>query len=76
MPAESDEPQWVYQVCYQVLRANHDPRQKSLLQHAYNRLQEQANRIPDEETRRAFLENVPYQAAIVAAYDGMDEGVE
>jgi len=54
--------------CYQVLRASADPRAPGVLRAAYARLQEQAGRIPDEKTRRSFLENVPWHREIVAAW--------
>ena len=53
-------------ICYQVLQANADTRAPGVLGAAYARLQEQAGRIPDEATRRSYLEHVPWHREIVA----------
>lgn len=62
-----EEPLRVYWACYQVLRAVEDPRALQLLSTAYQRLQELAAKLTDENTRRSFLENVPWHREIVAA---------
>ncbi len=62
------EPLRVYLTCYQVLRANEDPRAEGILRTANDLLAEWASRIPDEELRRSFLENVPVHWEIVATY--------
>jgi adenylate cyclase len=46
----------VYLDCYRVLAALEDPQAEAYRAAAQGLLQEQAGRIPDEETRRAFLE--------------------
>ncbi len=53
------EPYRVYWAVYQILLTHGDPRAQPLLQRAYTNLQNQANLIPDLETRRSFLENIP-----------------
>lgn len=63
----TEEPLWVYLTCYQVLRANKDPRTQEVLTTAYDLLQERAAKIDDEALRRSFLENVPSHREIVAA---------
>jgi hypothetical protein len=55
--------------CYQVLRINGDPRARAILESAYQRLQEQAAKIPDAATRRMFLENVPNHRDSLAAWE-------
>ena len=62
------EPFQVYLTCYHVLRANDDARTPEVLATAHNLLQEQAAKIPDEATRRLFLENVKAHREIVATY--------
>jgi len=58
-------PFWTYLTCYQVLAAAGDPRTAEILDRAHAQLQEWAARIPDEATRRSFLENVPWNREIV-----------
>ncbi len=69
----TNEPFRIYLTCYQVLVANHDPRAHDVLAQAYRRLQERAARIPDEATRRSFLENVAVHREIVALWQAMNE---
>lgn len=69
----TDEPFRVYLTCYQVLKANQDPRAQNILDSVYALLQEQADQFPDEEARRFYLENVPAHREIVAAYQAMQE---
>jgi hypothetical protein len=64
----ADEPLRVYLTCYQVLDTAQDPRAPEVLAAAYDLLQEQAAKIPDEGTRRSFLENVAAHREIVAVY--------
>jgi len=64
----TEEPFRVYLTCYQVLQANQDPRAREILTTAHTLLQEQAARITDEETRRSFLENLPYHREIVREF--------
>ncbi len=55
----AEEPYQVYWICYEILRANADPRADSILAQARERLLDQASHIPEPELRRAFLENIP-----------------
>jgi tetratricopeptide (TPR) repeat protein len=64
----TDEPLRVYLTCYLVLRANHDPRAREILDAAYRLLQERATHIDDEELRRSFLENVAAHREIARAW--------
>jgi hypothetical protein len=65
------EPFRIYLTCYRVLRANHDPRAKELLETAHHTLQERAAGIADEEQRRSFLENVPPHREILQEFGKM-----
>jgi DNA-binding SARP family transcriptional activator len=58
----------VYMDCYQVLRANGDPRARELLEDAHALLEEQVSHINDEELRRSFLENKPEIIELVKAW--------
>jgi class 3 adenylate cyclase/tetratricopeptide (TPR) repeat protein len=62
------EPLRLYLTCYQALSAAGDPRAEEMLQTAYEKLQKWAGKIPDEESRRMYLENVPWHREITAAY--------
>jgi hypothetical protein len=64
----TDEPLRIYLTCYQVLKANHDPRAQNLLTIAHELLQERAANILDAGAQRSFLENVPYHRAILDAF--------
>ncbi len=59
------KPFWTYLTCYQVLVAAGNPRANEILSWAHTQLQEWAARCPDEETRRSFLENVPWHREIL-----------
>jgi predicted ATPase len=71
-----------YLICYQVLRACGDSRAAGALQTAYDTLQEQAARIPDdiiiegESTRHSFLERIPWHRDIVAAWQTIESPQE
>jgi len=66
-PAGAYEPLRAEFTCYEVLRITGDPRAGAILESAYRQLQERAASIPDEPTRRMFLENVPHNREIIAA---------
>ncbi len=55
-----------YLHCYNVLHAANDPRAQPLLARAYSELMAQAEPL-NETDRRMFLENVPWNRAIVKA---------
>jgi adenylate cyclase len=65
----NDEPLRVHLTCYQVLRANGDPRAEWVLDVAYRLLQERAAKIHPEELRRSFLENVAAHRDIVTNWE-------
>jgi adenylate cyclase len=63
----TETPFLIHLTCIQVLEANQDPRAGEVLGGVYDQLQEQAASIPDEATRHAFLEKVPWHREIVRA---------
>jgi diguanylate cyclase (GGDEF)-like protein len=56
---DSDDPFWVYQVCYQVLEVNSDERAAGWYARGRTTLFSRANLIEDELSRQVFLEAVP-----------------
>ena len=60
------DPIRVYLTCVQGLKELQDPRWIELLENAHKLLMEQAAKLPDDESRRAFLENIPWHREIVA----------
>ena len=58
----------IYSTCYHVLCAIGDPRAGEVLATGHALLQERAARISDAALRHSFLENVPYQRKLVAAW--------
>jgi tetratricopeptide (TPR) repeat protein len=63
----TEEPFRIYLTCYQVLKANQDPRAQEILNTAHMLLQDQATRL-DPDLRRSFLENVVAHREILAAW--------
>ena len=63
------EPFHIFYSCYQVLKANDDPRADAILTDAYNLLQTRAANISDEELRDCFLNNVAVNREIVEEYE-------
>ncbi|HDQ73127.1 MAG TPA: tetratricopeptide repeat protein [Chloroflexi bacterium] len=64
----------VYWTCYNVLRANDDPRAQDVLETVYRQLQTHAARIEDEGMRRSFLENVAINQRIVEQWTRRELG--
>ena len=62
-----------YLVCVQVLQASDDSRAGELLAKAHTMLQARAARIPDQEGRRTYLENVPWHRQIVALWQAQPD---
>lgn len=58
-----------YLIVYRVLSAAQDSRADTVLRIAYAFLQEQAAKLPDERSRRIFLENVPHHRELLAAWE-------
>ena len=65
----TESPNRIYLTCYQVLKANNDPRASTILEDGYNLLQERATKISDEELRQCFLNNVAVNREIVEEYE-------
>ena len=63
-----DQPARVLSTCYQVLSAGRDPRAPEILEKGYRLLQECAATIEDEWQRRSFLEKVPANHELLAAW--------
>jgi len=66
----TDEPFQIYLTCYRVLQAHDDARAPALLAEARQLLDRRAKLLPDEETRQAFLSDVPAHPAIMEALAG------
>jgi predicted ATPase/DNA-binding SARP family transcriptional activator len=58
----------IHLTCYRVLRAARDPRAEDILATAHGLLQEQADKIDNEDLRRSFLEDVAAHREILAAF--------
>jgi predicted ATPase len=54
-----DEPFQVYVTCYQILHAHDDPRAAQILAEARQQIESRLALLPDEQTRHAFLTNIP-----------------
>lgn len=59
-------PDQISLLCVKVLLAKHDPRSKRILEQSYNNLLSHAAKLNDEESRRAFIGNVPWRQEIEA----------
>jgi tetratricopeptide (TPR) repeat protein len=62
------EPFRIYLTCYQVLIQLEDRRAERILEEACSVLQERADRIPDEEDKRRFLEEVPWHRELMVEW--------
>lgn len=60
----AEEPLRIYLVCCQILKENKDPRFNGALEKARALLEAQAVKLPDENTRRLFIENVPWRKTL------------
>ncbi len=61
----ADDVFWVYDSCVQVLQARKDPRAQALLDRAVQQLQAQAAELDTPQRRRAFLEGIPANRALL-----------
>jgi predicted ATPase/class 3 adenylate cyclase len=66
----ADDPLRVYLTCYLALQKIGDPAALTLLETAYGLMMEQAERITDEPTRQAFLNNIQRHVEIRTAWEG------
>ncbi|UCH60785.1 MAG: AAA family ATPase [Anaerolineales bacterium] len=63
------EPLRIYLTCYQVLQLAGDPQAGEILETAFNLLQDQASRIPDQAYKRLFLENISWHREIISTWE-------
>lgn len=70
------EPFLVSLTCYNVLVAANDPRATAVLEEAYARLQHVHQSLRDEAWRRTFLQNVPVNRELVAAWRALHPEAE
>ena len=70
----TEDPFRILLTCYQVLKANDDPRSAKILTDAYNLLQTRAANISDEHLRFCFLNNVAANREIVEEYENSGLG--
>jgi hypothetical protein len=63
-----DQPARVLLTCYRVLSDGRDPRAGEVLQKGHRLLQECAATIEDQSQRRSFLEKVPANRELLAAW--------
>jgi class 3 adenylate cyclase/predicted ATPase len=60
----TEEPLRVYLACYRALESIEDPRSTSVLETAMQLLEAQVSKIYDEQSRRMYIENVPWRREI------------
>ncbi len=65
LPQGTYEPFRIYLTCYQVLKAQNDPRALAWLKTAHTLLHEQAARMGDEAMQHSFLHHVPAHRCIL-----------
>lgn len=63
-----EEPLRVYLACYKALEQSEDPRAASTLDQARQLLEEQVLKLHDEQSRRMYIDNVPWRRAIEQAW--------
>jgi tetratricopeptide (TPR) repeat protein len=66
--AGTEQPRFVQLTCYQVLARTGDPRAPGVLAMAHADLQARAATITDSALRASFMENIPENRAIAAAW--------
>jgi hypothetical protein len=60
----AEEPLRIYLACYLALKKMQDPRARDIMQTAAHLLETQVSHIHDEETRRRYVDNVPWRREI------------
>jgi class 3 adenylate cyclase/predicted ATPase len=60
----TEEPLRVYLLCYEVLERIEDPRSIQILDKAMQLLEAQVSKFNDEQSRRRYIDNVPWRRAI------------
>ncbi len=71
----AEEPLLMLWSLYQALSASNDPRAPEILSRAYDRLKTAVSHIPDESTRKSFLENVPWHQQIILAKQQVNQSL-
>jgi hypothetical protein len=64
----TEEPLRVYYACYLTLQSTGDPRAQTILQSAVQLLDTQLSKLRDDNSRRIFVENIPWRLAIRQAW--------
>jgi tetratricopeptide (TPR) repeat protein len=68
----SDEPLRVYYTCYLFLKRQQDLRSTQILQSAIQLLEAQVSKFKDEQSRKMYLENVPWRLALYQAAQALN----
>ncbi len=68
-----DDDLFMHLACYKVWQAAGNGRSRGVLQTAYRRLMERADRMVDPAVRAAFLENVPLCREVLRAFAGAEK---
>jgi predicted ATPase/class 3 adenylate cyclase len=68
----TDSPLRVYYTCYLFLKKQRDARSTELLQTAIQLLDTQVSKFKDEQTRKMYLENVPWRLALHQAAQALN----
>jgi predicted ATPase/class 3 adenylate cyclase len=68
----TEEPLRIYLACFQTLEMQNDPRASAVLNKAVALLDAQASRFNDDESRRSYIENVPWRRAIRDAWTAIN----
>jgi hypothetical protein len=63
----TDEPLHVYYICYMFLTRQQDARAQQVLQSAIQLLEARLSKFNDEQSRRMYVENVPWRLALYQA---------
>jgi tetratricopeptide (TPR) repeat protein len=66
--AGTDDPIRVYLTCYLVLNSKKESDAIRILEAAHDLIQSRAAKIPYEDTRKSFLENIPHHHEIMVAW--------
>jgi tetratricopeptide (TPR) repeat protein len=64
----TEEPLRVYLACYNILERLDDRRSAQILAKAIQLLEVQVSKLKDEQTRRRYVENIPWRRAIESAW--------
>ena len=64
----TEEPLRVYLACYNVLERIRDPRSVQILDKAKQLLEAQVSKFNDEQSRRTYIDNIPWRRAIESTW--------